>query len=100
MEKKYSIYVLKDPITFEIRYVGLSCNVDNRYQEHIKDKISSYKQKWINSLIKNNKQPLLEIIEKDLSLSKAFELEIYYIDEYKNKGSKTVNKILDKIIHF
>ena len=94
MEKKYSIYVLKDPITFEIRYVGLSCNVDNRYQEHIKDKISSYKQRWINSLIKNNKQPLLEIIEKDLSLSKAFELEIYYIDEYKNKGFRLTNSTI------
>lgn len=94
MEKKYSIYVLKDPITFEIRYVGLSYNVNKRYQEHITDKIISYKQRWINTLIKNNKKPLLEIIEKDLSLSKAFELEIYYIKEYKNKGFRLTNSTI------
>jgi group I intron endonuclease len=94
VEKKYSIYVLKDPITFEIRYVGLSYNVNKRYQEHITDKIISYKQRWINTLIKNNKKPLLEIIEKDLSLSKAFELEIYYIKEYKNKGFRLTNSTI------
>lgn len=94
MEKKYSIYVLKDPTTFEIRYVGLSSNVDKRYIEHIKDKVTSYKQRWVNTLLKNNEKPLLEIIESNLTLSEAFELEISYIEKYKNRGFKLTNSTI------
>lgn len=94
MEKKYSIYVLKDPTTFEIRYVGLSSNVDKRYLEHIKDKAISYKQRWINTLLKNDEKPLLGVIESNLTLSEAFELEIRYIEKYKNKGFKLTNSTI------
>ena len=33
-------------------------------------------------------------------INRKFKCNLTVIDEYKNKGSKTVNKILDKIIHF
>jgi|688.fasta_scaffold328022_4 predicted GIY-YIG superfamily endonuclease len=44
--KKYKIYFLKDPNTNEIRYVGLSSNVEKRYNEHIKDNKDCYKSRY------------------------------------------------------
>jgi len=90
--KQYSIYFLKDPSSNEIRYVGLSYNVERRFKEHLKDKNDSYKKRWINNLLINHTEPSVEIIKSGLSLSEAFELEKYYIKYLKENGVRLTNE--------
>ena len=43
-----NIYILKDPITNDIRYVGKSDNPDKRYLSHINEnRNNTYKENWI-----------------------------------------------------
>jgi len=92
--KKYKIYFLKDPNTNEIRYVGLSSNVEKRYNEHIKDNKDCYKKRWINKLLLMNKQPILEVVKENLSLSEAFNFEKEYIKNFKNLGVRLTNETI------
>ena len=69
MSKSYCdihyVYVLLDPRSDNtIRYVGRSCNPEDRYKSHLLSakKKSTYKQNWINSLLVENIKPLLKVI--------------------------------------
>ena len=59
------IYILKDPINNEIRYVGKSDNPKERLIEHIRKSkyTKTYKNNWIQNLLRDEKKPILEIIE-------------------------------------
>lgn len=59
------IYKLIDPSTNEVRYVGKTGNLKNRYTSHICNakKLKSRLANWIKSLAKQNLQPVMEIIE-------------------------------------
>jgi group I intron endonuclease len=92
--KKYKIYFLKDPNTNEIRYVGLSSDVEKRYNEHIKDNKDCYKKRWINKLLLMNKQPILEVVKENLSLAEAFNFEKEYIKNFKNLGVRLTNETI------
>lgn len=65
MEKTF-IYTLSDPITKEVRYVGKSDNPKKRLYEHICSckRIKNHKNNWINSLLKKDQKPILEIIDE------------------------------------
>lgn len=64
---QYKIYALKDPDTKEIRYVGATCQpLYQRLSNHIyyaKKRNGTHVHNWINSLLKINKNPIIEIIE-------------------------------------
>jgi predicted GIY-YIG superfamily endonuclease len=81
------IYVLKDPDTNEIRYVGKTINLRKRYNIHTskktQEKIKTYVSYWLLTLLNNNKKPILEIIER-CTKKDWVEREIYWIDYYKN----------------
>ena len=62
--KSTFIYALCDPRTFEVRYVGKSDNPYKRYCEHLIDKTSSYKVRWIKQLLNNGFNPILQILEQ------------------------------------
>jgi len=68
MNKIVYIYVLKDPKTLEVKYVGRSVNPKNRYQQHIHSGKSegskNRKDAWIKSLLNLNLKPILEVIDK------------------------------------
>jgi hypothetical protein len=93
-EKKYEIYQLKDPITNEIKYVGVTTNgLSKRLSQHISDvkrRPELYKAKWINSLLKQNLKPVIELIEVCDILTWE-EREIYWIKKYKDEGLKLTN---------
>lgn len=86
------IYILKDPITLEIKYVGKSDNPNLRLIEHIrKSKYKqTYKNNWINSLLNVGLKPLLEIVE-EAQISKWGDYEKKWITHYKNIGCKLTN---------
>ena len=59
------IYLLKDPITLDIKYIGKSDDPNNRLTEHIrKSKYkNTYKNNWINGLLESGNLPIMEIID-------------------------------------
>lgn len=64
MEKIF-IYILVDPISNQIRYVGKTTDVKRRIRRHISERFlhDSYKDRWIRKLIDNNHYPEIETID-------------------------------------
>lgn len=71
-------------------YVGLTCNLNKRLQQHLNDKNSSvYKYK-----IESNSEPIFELVSNILySKDEAAELEEFLIEEYKRYGFNILNKV-------
>jgi predicted GIY-YIG superfamily endonuclease len=88
METTY-IYILKDPITNEVRYVGKSNNPKRRLTYHLDKKrgLGTHKRNWLNSL---SSKPILEII-KEVSIDEWQKYEKFYIEYYLSIGCKLVN---------
>lgn len=81
------IYVLRDPLTQEIRYVGkTTVELLLRLIGHIHDltrtRLISDKQDWIKSLLKIGYCPLIELIE-EVEITQLAERELYWIDFFK-----------------
>lgn len=87
------IYALADPITDEIRYVGKSDVVKDRYNAHIAEAKrggKSYKCNWIRQVITNNQMPKL-IVLQEVSQKEWKNAEIYYISECRRLGHNLTN---------
>lgn len=89
------IYVLKHPITDEIRYVGKTVKLlHERLHNHIYEATKRYKPNyrcnWIKSLVNQGLKPLIEEID-NCTWENSSELEIYYIQYYKSIGCKLIN---------
>ena len=88
------IYILQHPITFEIKYVGKTNNLKQRYYQHTSEKClmntgSKKLAAWILKLLKSNMKPVMSIIEEcdsDWQLR-----EVYWIQHYKDKGYDLCN---------
>ena len=65
MEITY-IYTLSDPITGDIRYVGKTTNLKQRYKAHCDPSKSkhTHKYNWIQSLRKQRLKPIMEVIDE------------------------------------
>ena len=91
---KNYIYILKDPISNEVRYVGKSNNPQNRLKRHLSESnlIESWtpKNKWLLSLRKDNLSPIMEIIDST-DLDDINELEVYWIKHYHDLGVRLTN---------
>lgn len=92
MRKYTYIYVLKDPISNEVRYVGKSNKPTERFYNHMnrhKDK-NTHKRNWIEKLRKNGLKPKYEVIDKVL-IEEWQEKEKYYIEKYIKDGCNLLN---------
>jgi hypothetical protein len=84
------VYLLKDPITNSIKYVGEGNK--NRPETHIKkakqNLISANPRlyKWIQSLLSKNLKPIIEIIYQNLSKCESLEIEENLIKQYGRIG--------------
>ena len=80
------IYVLIDPITNVPKYVGKSLSpLYKTLSRHFRDKRSTYKVRWIQSLYKKySLKPIIKIIEEcnEIDLNSR---EIFWIAEYKKE---------------
>lgn len=86
MKNNYSIYKLIDPITNNVRYIGVTTNsLKNRLYQHKYNskKLKTHSAKWINSLLKKGIEPLIELIEVCNS-DNWQEREKYWISFYNN----------------
>lgn len=76
--KQVYIYTLAHPTTKEIRYVGKTTNIKRRLKAHL-SRIGEYKSKknsWIKSLLNQNLNPEIEILDV------VFESEWQYWEEF------------------
>lgn len=89
---KYYIYTLEDPETNDIRYVGQTNNLQNRYRQHIclKGGRKIYSKAWIKSLSNRGLLPLLKVLDEG-TVDNINELEIYWISQFKTWGFKLTN---------
>ena len=65
MKRQYYFYVLKNPITKEIRYFGRTINPNKRLKDHIYESknYTTHKCNWIKSLLKD---PILQVVYKEI----------------------------------
>jgi group I intron endonuclease len=84
------IYILSDGN--EIRYVGKTKFISNRYRSHINEskKKRTHKEKWINKVLLNGGKIIIEILDMcDDDISN--DIESYWISQFKCWGFNLVN---------
>lgn len=101
MISKHIIYVLSDPRTREIRYIGRTQGGETqgtlrvRLREHINDSYARYsnpeKYKWIEELLKAGLEPLIEPLEECLDRDTANELETLWIRRFLGLNANLLN---------
>lgn len=88
------IYYLSDPITNQVRYVGKANNIKKRLYCHLsKNNLikPTHKNNWINSLLRENIKPLIEVID-EVPLSEWEFWEKYWISQFKTWDFDLTNK--------
>jgi hypothetical protein len=90
---KYTyIYMLIDPITNQVRYIGKANNPTERYKNHknrCRDK-NTHKRKWINKLRLQNLYPEIEVIDT-VPINNWHYWEKFWIAYYKFLGCNLIN---------
>lgn len=90
--KTYTIYCLKEPTTGEIRYFGQTCQlIQDRFCKHLNAKPNWYVSRWIQSLRRENRIPICEVLMTGLEKWEADEEEIALIAWGRNKGFRLTN---------
>lgn len=84
------IYVLKEPDTGAIRYVGKSCDPKRRFRMHLTVTAPCHKTNWITSLRLRGLQPVLEVIDEVPSRYWQ-QWEIAYIEFFRETGEDLTN---------
>lgn len=86
--KEYKVYGLKDPISNNIKYIGLSTNVNVRYRQHLykANKGCEKKDEWIKYLKSLHYYPEIVILDqiKTENKKEALNLQTKYIIQYRN----------------
>jgi len=88
------IYLLKDPITNEIRYIGrtkndLKVRLRGHYSKSKHKK--NHKDCWIYSLREKNLKPIIELVTTIIGWEQSYKYEQQLIKEYLNRGYNLVN---------
>jgi hypothetical protein len=86
-----SMYILIDPRTEEIRYVGWTTkSLLERLQRHKSEKKSSHKANWIASLVQLGLIPRVELIQR-VPIDFWEEAERYWIAFFRSRGCPLTN---------
>ena len=91
----YSIYTLIDPRTGDIRYVGFTKNVEQRYYYHCLtiDSLSSA-CRWLKELKYLGIKPYVRIMEDSIdSKAQAWERESHWMNKLLDVGEPLVNYV-------
>jgi hypothetical protein len=89
---KIYIYILIDPETQQVRYVGKTKTPSRRYSQHISEcsKIKSYKNNWILSLKNKGIKPEMVVID-ECNFDNWIFLEQWYIELFKSWNFNLTN---------
>lgn len=87
-----NIYVLIDPITNMVRYVGKANNVTQRYTAHLNRarKHQIHKKNWIEKLKKEGLKPIIGVIDV-VPINEWVFWETYWISQMKTWGFDLIN---------
>ena len=91
------IYVLLDPDTYEVRYVGLSTRGLERPREHIRPssvrRAKGYKGNWLRKLFSEGKTPLIRVIQQwfFIPYEDLCAAEVYWINYFNDLGCPLTN---------
>lgn len=87
---KYCVYVLVDPDTGEVFYVGETNNFERRKEQHLEgsDQLSGFKVKLLKA---ENKTPIVKAIEHCHSDEAAMMAEISWIRHFISVGAPLLN---------
>lgn len=91
-KKQFVIYVLIDPRTEAIRYIGATSEPDRRLLGHIQEskRSDTYKSRWIRTLTKLGLAPAMEIVEEVVGDDWG-ERERWWIAHGKSEGWRLTN---------
>lgn len=87
-----NIYILVDPSTEEVRYVGKCNNPDERYKAHkngARD-VGTHKRNWVESLKRRNLKPAMEIIDS-VPMGEWQYWESWWISYFRSLGCNLLN---------
>jgi len=86
------IYVLIDPKSNQIRYVGKTTDINRRLRRHISERFlhDSYKDRWVRKLVDDNILPEIEIID-EVNKSNWCYWEKFYISYFNYLGFSLTN---------
>jgi len=88
---KIYIYLLKDPISYVVRYVGQTNNLNQRLNRHLNNAKSNRDKRHISNWIRSiSLNPIMEVIEECEPYTKN-EREQYWIDYYRKLGYDLCN---------
>lgn len=87
-----NIYVLIDPITNMVRYVGKANDVSQRYRAHLNRarKHQIHKKNWIEKLKNKGLKPIIEVIDI-VPIEEWIFWETYWISQMKTWGFELIN---------
>lgn len=87
-----NIYILEDPETLEVRYVGKANNINQRYKAHLNRarKHQTHKWNWIQSLKKKGLKPNIIVIDK-VPIDEWRFWETYWIQQFTCWGFNLTN---------
>jgi len=85
------IYVLIDPNTRQVRYVGTSSNPKQRLANHYSDKRNQPKHDWFDSLRDNGQEPILQIVGGYSHDYNLLELEKQLVQHLLTRGAPLLN---------
>lgn len=91
----FFVYILKDPRSLDVRYVGQTNSLKRRLQQHIckanKNDRPTQSSCWIKSLINLGTAPLMEVLKEFQSSEECSAFEIEMISLFKAKGCRLTN---------
>ena len=92
MLERWFIYVLRDPISADVRYVGKTWNITGRLCDHLKNAKRGrfYSERWIAGLLKCGRRPTLEVIDAGRGDGHAA-AERAWIAEHRRRGARLTN---------
>src|SRR5438105_124665 len=91
----YYIYTLNDPRTDEVRYVGKTCNPEQRRKQHLPPAYNTSEEKrlWLLELRALGFQPLMVIVEQVEDAKDASWRETYWRHHFMEAGARLTNSI-------
>ena len=93
----YAIYVLRDPLTNEDRYVGctkrplherLSCHMSEAKAHHFREKPTWV---WLRGLSKMERRPIIALIDEAPTQDLAYAIESWWIAHKRSQGDDLLN---------